>query len=270
MSTVAIAFAVLESKVNATGLGLVFTANVVPQVLLLPLAGAIADRLGRRRVMLSADVLRCGAQGSLAVALAAGGPAVAVRAAGLARRDRDRVLLAGAERADGGDRAPRPARQRQRPVRAGRLGHQDRGPGAGRGSDRPGRAVRGGGRGRLQLPGQRAGPQPAPAAARRPRAKRRRGRPARGSRPGRVPGPVRRHGRGLGRVPVPDLAVGDHCAVRLLQPDHLGALDAARPGHGPGLPRRRRGLGCDHGRPGRGRDRGRAALPGPGGRSGRW
>jgi MFS family permease len=74
MSTVAIAFAVLDSKVSATGLGLVFTANVVPQVLLLPLAGAIADRLGRRRVMLSADVLRFGAQGWLAAELAVGRP----------------------------------------------------------------------------------------------------------------------------------------------------------------------------------------------------
>jgi MFS family permease len=74
MSTVAIAFAVLDSKVSATGLGLVFTANVVPQVLLLPLAGAIAYRLGRRRVMLSADVLRFGAQGWLASELAIGRP----------------------------------------------------------------------------------------------------------------------------------------------------------------------------------------------------
>ncbi len=74
MSTVAIAFAVLDSRVSATGLGLVFTANVVPQVLLLPLAGAIADRLGRRRVMLSADMLRCAAQGWLAGELAVGRP----------------------------------------------------------------------------------------------------------------------------------------------------------------------------------------------------
>jgi hypothetical protein len=35
MSTVAIAWAVLDSRVGATGLGLVFTATVVPQVLLL-------------------------------------------------------------------------------------------------------------------------------------------------------------------------------------------------------------------------------------------
>ena len=74
MSAVAIAFAVLDSKISATGLGLVFTANVVPQVLLLPLAGAVADRLGRRRVMLGADVLRCGAQSTLAVTLALGRP----------------------------------------------------------------------------------------------------------------------------------------------------------------------------------------------------
>jgi MFS family permease len=74
MSTVAIAWAVLDDGGSATGLGLVFAANVVSQVLTLPFAGAIADRLGRRRVMLSADSLRCGAQASLAVALFAGRP----------------------------------------------------------------------------------------------------------------------------------------------------------------------------------------------------
>jgi MFS family permease len=74
MSGVALSFAVLDSRIGATGLGLVFTANVVSQVLLLPLAGAVADRLGRRRVMLAADLLRCGAQVTLAAALAAGRP----------------------------------------------------------------------------------------------------------------------------------------------------------------------------------------------------
>ena len=43
---------------------------------MLPFAGAVADRLGRRRVMLSADVLRCAAQASLAAALFAGRPAL--------------------------------------------------------------------------------------------------------------------------------------------------------------------------------------------------
>jgi MFS family permease len=74
MSTVAIAWAVLDSGGGATGLGFVFSAGVVSQVVMLPLAGAVADRLGRRRVMLSADVLRCGAQACLAAALFAGRP----------------------------------------------------------------------------------------------------------------------------------------------------------------------------------------------------
>ena len=74
MSTVAIAFAVLDSGAHATGLGWVFAANVVPQVLFMPVAGAVADRLGRRRAMLGADVLRCAAQASLAAALFVGRP----------------------------------------------------------------------------------------------------------------------------------------------------------------------------------------------------
>lgn len=76
MSTVAIAFAVLDSGKSATGLGYVFAAGVVPQVLGLPLAGAVADRFGRRRVMLAADTLRCATQGSLAGLVLAGRPAL--------------------------------------------------------------------------------------------------------------------------------------------------------------------------------------------------
>jgi MFS family permease len=76
MSTVAIAWAVLDSGASATGLGWVFAAAVVPQVLLMAIAGAIADRLGRRRVMLTADALRCVAQASLAAAVFAGRPAL--------------------------------------------------------------------------------------------------------------------------------------------------------------------------------------------------
>jgi MFS family permease len=76
MSGVAIAWAVMDNGGSATSLGFVFAASVVPQVLLLPLAGAIADRLGRRPVMLAADVLRCTAQASLAAALVAGRPAL--------------------------------------------------------------------------------------------------------------------------------------------------------------------------------------------------
>jgi len=76
MSTVAIAWAVLDSGASATGLGYVFAAAVVPQVLLMAIAGAIADRLGRRRVMLTADALRCAAQAALAATVFAGRPAL--------------------------------------------------------------------------------------------------------------------------------------------------------------------------------------------------
>jgi MFS family permease len=149
MSTVAIAWAVLDSGGSATGLGYVFAASVVPQVLLLPLAGAVADRLGRRRVMLTADVLRGGAQASLAAALFAGRPALWLF-----------VMLAwlgGTGEAFFGPAldaltveiaAPGPARQRERVVRAGHLGDQDRRARAERAARRLGRAGRGGGRGR--------------------------------------------------------------------------------------------------------------------------
>jgi MFS family permease len=74
MSPIAISWAVLQTGGGATGLGYVFTANVVPQVVLMVFAGAVADRFGRRRVMLGADVFRCVAQAALAVALLAGRP----------------------------------------------------------------------------------------------------------------------------------------------------------------------------------------------------
>ncbi len=74
MSAVAIAWAVLDNGGSATGLGYVFAAGVVSQVVLLPVAGAVADRLGRRRIMLSADLLRFSAQASLAGLLFAGRP----------------------------------------------------------------------------------------------------------------------------------------------------------------------------------------------------
>ncbi len=74
MSSVAIAFALLGDGGTATGLGIVFTANIVPMVAFILFGGALADRLGRRRVMLTADLVRCAAQAVLAAALAAGRP----------------------------------------------------------------------------------------------------------------------------------------------------------------------------------------------------
>jgi MFS family permease len=74
MSSVAIAFAVLESGGTATGLGVVFAANIVPMVAFALGGGVIADRLGRRPVMLAADLARCLAQGTLATAIVLGRP----------------------------------------------------------------------------------------------------------------------------------------------------------------------------------------------------
>ena len=136
-----------------------------------------------------------------------------------------------------------------------RINHDNR-PRAGRDPGRRGRAGRGGGRGRGVVRRQRAGAQPALPA--RPRA-----RPSTRNGTGGPLDPAGRDGGGLGGLQVPDLGAGRYRTVCLLQLDHLGALDAARAGHGPGLPRRGRGLGCDHGGPGRWRDHGRAAVPGP-------
>jgi hypothetical protein len=74
MSSVAIAFAVLGNGGTATALGLVFTANIVPMTAFMLAGGALADRLGRRRVMLAADLGRCAAQAVLAGVLTAGHP----------------------------------------------------------------------------------------------------------------------------------------------------------------------------------------------------
>jgi hypothetical protein len=74
MSSVAIAFAVLGNGGTASDLGVVLAANIVPMIAFMLGGGAIADRLGRRPVMLAADVGRCAAQGVLAAALQLGHP----------------------------------------------------------------------------------------------------------------------------------------------------------------------------------------------------
>src|ERR1039458_7658921 len=59
MSSVAIAFAVLDEGGTATDLGIVFAAGIMPQVLFMLGGGVIADRSGRRPAMLDADAARC-------------------------------------------------------------------------------------------------------------------------------------------------------------------------------------------------------------------
>jgi MFS family permease len=64
-TSVALAFAVLSIG-NATDLGIVFAAKSVPLVTFLLVGGVFADRLPRRFVMLTADVVRLGTQGATA------------------------------------------------------------------------------------------------------------------------------------------------------------------------------------------------------------
>jgi MFS family permease len=76
MSAVAVTFAVLDSGGSAADLGYVMASGIVPQVALVLGGGVLADRIGRRPVMLGADALRCAAQAALAAALLAGHPPV--------------------------------------------------------------------------------------------------------------------------------------------------------------------------------------------------
>jgi len=75
MSRIALTFAVLGAGGSTTDLGFVFAASVVPTVVFLLVGGVLADRLGRRPVMLGTDAGRLAVQASLAVALFTGRPA---------------------------------------------------------------------------------------------------------------------------------------------------------------------------------------------------
>ena len=76
MSAIALTFAVLDSGGGPADLGFVFAANVVPQVAVMLAGGVLADRVGRRRVMLVTDSVRLVAQAALAAALFAGRPPI--------------------------------------------------------------------------------------------------------------------------------------------------------------------------------------------------
>jgi MFS family permease len=68
-TTVALAFAVLDLTGSASDLGIVFAAKTLPLVAFLLVGGVFADRLPRRAVMLTSDVVRGLAQGLVALLL---------------------------------------------------------------------------------------------------------------------------------------------------------------------------------------------------------
>ncbi|HWG61710.1 MAG TPA: MFS transporter [Streptosporangiaceae bacterium] len=74
MASVALVFAVLDAGGSAATLGYVLAAGIAAQVVLMLAAGVMADRLGRRPVMLAADAARCCAQIALAAAVLSGRP----------------------------------------------------------------------------------------------------------------------------------------------------------------------------------------------------
>jgi predicted MFS family arabinose efflux permease len=69
MLPVALSFAVLERYDDAGSLGLVLTAFSTPMVVLLLFGGVVADRVSRRRVLITADVVSCVVQAAAAALL---------------------------------------------------------------------------------------------------------------------------------------------------------------------------------------------------------
>jgi MFS family permease len=76
MVGVALAFAVLEETGSASDLGIVLAARTVPLVAFLLVGGVWADRLPRRALMVTTDLIRLAAHGLMAALLIAGEPGV--------------------------------------------------------------------------------------------------------------------------------------------------------------------------------------------------
>ena len=69
MVVLALAFAVLEIGGSASDVGLVLAAGAAPMVATVLLGGVVGDRLPRRRVMVTADLVRVASQGAMAALL---------------------------------------------------------------------------------------------------------------------------------------------------------------------------------------------------------
>ena len=78
LAGVALTFGILGTTGSAVDLGLVLTAFMVPRVVFLLVGGVWADRVPRRTIMLSADLVRAAAQAVLAIAFLTGGASLPV------------------------------------------------------------------------------------------------------------------------------------------------------------------------------------------------
>lgn len=76
MAPVAVAFAVLASGGSTADLGLVIAGGVATNVLCLLAGGVVADRFGRRGVMIASDAVRLTAEGTFAALVLLGHPPV--------------------------------------------------------------------------------------------------------------------------------------------------------------------------------------------------
>jgi MFS family permease len=81
MVVVALAFAVLEVGGSASEVGLVLAASWVPAVASVLVGGVVADRISRRTVMVTSDLVRVASQGAMAALLIAGSAEVWMLAA---------------------------------------------------------------------------------------------------------------------------------------------------------------------------------------------
>ena len=70
--SIALPFAVISLTASVSALGLVLAVGLIARVVFLLFGGVAADRLPRQRVMLTADLLRAGTQGLVAVLLLSG------------------------------------------------------------------------------------------------------------------------------------------------------------------------------------------------------
>jgi hypothetical protein len=76
MVTVALAFGILDRGGSASDVGIVFAARALALIAFLLGGGVVGDRLPRRAVLVTSDVVRVGSQGAIAAVLLSGGHAV--------------------------------------------------------------------------------------------------------------------------------------------------------------------------------------------------